>query len=382
MIQFSSKTIGKIYDAAVNQAAWRGALDGLADDVGGVAASLLVSGTTKDPYSVSALSSAYIDMISAGTGQYYLDHLSKLEAPQFDFISRLDIGMIVRDEQMGISKDTLDRRADYIYLKKHAGVHRRLGFRLNDNRSWFDMMTIGFSHGVTHIPDETIAKVTRFLPHLAKAIELGRTFHLLQDRYQAVLSVLDKVNIGLFLALECGEIIIANREARRVARLQDGISMSRANRIELCDSESTSRLHGYIAQIASTAAGNGDTTQCVLQVNRPSLSHPFLIDVVPVSDANQELDIGIRGALVIAVDPENTRRLDTGTFGKLYRLTEAETEVCDLVIRGFQTGEIAEIRRTKFNTAKNQIAAVFQKTGTQRRGDLIRLVIRTLPPIF
>lgn len=98
-------------------------------------------------------------------------------------------------------------------------------------------------------------------------------------------------------------------------------------------------------------------------------------------DSNNELDTGICGALVIVVDPENSDELNATVFGSLYGLTKAETEVCDLLIRGFQTGEISDIRGTVFSTAKNQIAGIYLKTGTRRRGDLIRLVIKTLPPI-
>jgi len=381
MKNIHSETIEKIYDAAVKQSEWQFAIDNLVRQMGASSGALLVRELGSAPYSVNALSSAYLNMIQSGKAQYYLENLSRYEAVQWDFIGRMKIGEIERDENMGVEKEVLDQREDYIFLKENAGMQRRLAFRLNENRGWFDGMTIGFPPHVGRISGAKIAELSLFLPHLAKSVELSRTFRILQERYGAVLAVLDKVKIGLFLSLENGEIIVANSEAQRILALQDGLTLTSGNQLLLRDSDQSAQLKSQISEIAQTAKGEADTAQHVLQLQRPSLAHPFLVEVAPVRDSNNELDTGISGALVIVVDPENSDELNATVFGSLYGLTKAETEVCDLLIRGFQTGEISDIRGTVFSTAKNQIAAIYLKTGNRRRGDLIRLVIKTLPPI-
>lgn len=54
-------------------------------------------------------------------------------------------------------------------------------------------------------------------------------------------------------------------------------------------------------------------------------------------------------------------------------LTNAEREVCRLILRGHGNAEIAETRGTSANTVKNQIAALFQKLGVDSRAELAAL---------
>jgi len=374
--------ITRIYDAAADRLRWQQALDAVAARVGARAGAMLVHELGDTPFSISALSSAYRAIEPMGQIQYYMENLAHFEGPQWEFISRMQLGEIERDEDMGIPRADLDHRADYVFLRETIGTLRRLAFRLNDNRGWFDGVTLAFPVGITFVPQAVIHDLRPLLPHMAKAVEIGRTFNQLRERYHAVLAVLDKVAVGLVLALETGEIVVANREAGRIFSLRDGIGKSRANRLDLRDSDETARLQAHVAAMARTASGEAGTAERVMRLMRPSGHHPFLVEVMPLRDSGAEIGQNLRGALIILVDPENQTDLNVAGFAALHQLTPAETQVCDLLIRGYQAPEIADIRRTSLSTARNQIAAVYLKTSTRRRGDLIRLVIRTLPPIL
>lgn len=54
-------------------------------------------------------------------------------------------------------------------------------------------------------------------------------------------------------------------------------------------------------------------------------------------------------------------------------LTEAEREVCRLMLGGHGNAEIAQTRGTSPNTVKNQVAAIFQKLGVGSRAELAAL---------
>lgn len=68
-------------------------------------------------------------------------------------------------------------------------------------------------------------------------------------------------------------------------------------------------------------------------------------------------------------------------FANLHGLGDAETAVCAHMVAGLTKMAIAERRSTTPETVKSQMAAVQSKTGAPRRTELIRLVVRTLPPI-
>jgi len=375
-------TITRIYDAAADHLRWREALDAVAAHVGARAGALLVRDFSGMPFSINALSSAYKRIETTGEAEYYMKNLAHFEGPQWEFISRMRPGEIGRDEDMGIQRADLDHRADYVFLRRTIGTQRRLAFRLNDNRGWFDGVTLAFPAEITFVPPSAIHDLRPLLPHMAKAVAIGRTFNQLKDRYHAVLAVLDKVAVGLVLALESGEIVVANREAERIFSLHDGIGKSRTNRLSLRDGDETAQLQAHISAMARTASGGAGAAERVMRLMRPSGHYPFLVEVMPLRDSGAEIGRDLHGALIILVDPENQTDLNIAGFAALHELAPAETQVCDLLIRGYQAPEIAEIRATSLSTARNQIAAVYLKTATRRRGDLIRLVIRTLPPIL
>ena len=372
----------RIYDAAADSAAWQQALDAVIDGVGARAGCLQVRNFAGAPYTLTGLCSAYVAPETLEKIRYYAQHLSYLEAPQWEFVSRMPPGAIGRDEEMGIAGDVLDRRADYVFRNQVWGTRRSLGFRLNDNKGWFDGVILGFADTIPHIPQSVIEDLRPYVPHMAKSVELGRTFTGLQQRYNAVLAVLDKVALGLVLVHESGEILIANREAERIIALQDGVGRSLGNRLVLRDADETAQLQAHVTVVARTAAGESDVAERMMRVTRPSGRHPFLIEATPLRDSRAELERNLHGALVVLVDPDAGTDLNIAGFGALHHLTQAETDVCRLMILGHPATDIAEMRGTRLPTARNQMAAVYQKTGTGRRADLIRLVIRTLPPIL
>lgn len=52
-------------------------------------------------------------------------------------------------------------------------------------------------------------------------------------------------------------------------------------------------------------------------------------------------------------------------------LTDAETSVLMLVLAGLSNEQIARARGRSLRTVANQIASIFEKTGTASRGELI-----------
>ena len=59
----------------------------------------------------------------------------------------------------------------------------------------------------------------------------------------------------------------------------------------------------------------------------------------------------------------------------LYRLTEAETHLVELLCQGSTLDEAAGTRGVTMNTARSQLKQVFAKTHTSRQSELVRLVI-------
>lgn len=372
--------LAPIYDAAVDHSQWQKALDAAVPAFAATAATLTAVERGGNPYNIQALGGAYKPLIPTGEIDYFVKHLSHLEAEQWEALTHQQARRLVLDDVMA-DADTLDARDDYRYLREKAGVRRRVAVRLNENPAWYDALTIGYDANLSAIPRAYLTRIETLLPHLAKAVEMGRAFAQLRARYSAVLAVLDRVHVGLAIATARGEVIVANSEADRILGLADGVSLSRDKHIVCRDPDQTEMLRAFICEAAQTAGGEANKPEGLIAVPRRSGAHPFLIEVAPLSDSMGEVDFGLVGALITLIDPGKTPDLDIQKFGGLHGLTRAETSVCGYMVAGLTGPGIAEHRGTSPETVKEQMRAILAKTGVARRSDLIRLVVRTLPPI-
>ena len=373
---------GPIYDAAVDSERWRAALDAVLRSVGAKSAGLLVTELQGvKPYSVNYLSSAYHTPAGMRDVQYYVEHLAPLEADAWNVVRQLPKQKIVTDAEFWPDLDNVRTRADYRFLEEHFGVFRRAGVRLNDNRCWFDSMTLQYDAALTTIPNGSLETAQLLLPHLAKAIELGRSFSLLKMRYKAVLSALDHVEIGMCIALGQGEVIVANREAERIFDLDDGIRLARNHSFLFRDVDLGRSVTEAIGMASETVRGENNFAEVVLAVLRLSGKHPFLIEIVPLRDHAGEVDASLEGALITLIDPGSPTPFSTARLVEAYGLTRAEAEVCRPLVDGWTNERIAEERRVSIDTIKTQITSILQKTGTKRRSELIRLALKSSPPV-
>lgn len=375
------QALGLIYDTALNPGRWRRALDSTAAAIDAKAIALVIRGKRAGARDLTMMSSIYLEFSRTPAGWYYGTWLSRMQKQDWDFLQSKPPHQPISDLEIGLSAEALDARKDYAFLRKRTGVARRLGVRLNADSVWFDAMSIGFDQQEYEVPLAASGRSRALLPHLTKALEIGRVFALLKARYKAALSALDRVQAGIAIALPDGQIIVKNVEAERILSLKDGIVLSNDLRFVTSDPDVTSKVRAHILDVSSTAQGQASRHESLISVARPSGLTPFLLDIGPISDSQAELEKGLDGALITIIDPENIPYLRLDRFTELYGLTLAETDVCRWIADGASIAEIAERRGTSPTTAKNQVSMVLSKAGVRSRIELIRLILRVLPPV-
>ena len=63
-----------------------------------------------------------------------------------------------------------------------------------------------------------------------------------------------------------------------------------------------------------------------------------------------------------------------------YAITPAESRVMMLIVQGMTIAETADVLGISLPTAKTHLARLFDKTGTSRQADLVRLAMSALAP--
>ncbi len=212
-------------------------------------------------------------------------------------------------------------------------------------------------------------------------METTRPFLLLQSRFHAILETLDRFHIGVFILASNGNVVVRNREADRIVSLDDGFVVDSSHRLRPHDLSSRNAFSQAVHRAAATAAAQEAETGVLLSIPRRSGADSFLAGVSPIGAHSGGYSGRLRGALVVAIDPENRAVISTAGMETLYGLTKAEGKVLELLVQGHTTRELAEIRGTSTNTVRAQVKSIHTKTQAKGRPDLVRLALSVNLPV-
>jgi DNA-binding CsgD family transcriptional regulator/PAS domain-containing protein len=81
-------------------------------------------------------------------------------------------------------------------------------------------------------------------------------------------------------------------------------------------------------------------------------------------------------AIIVIVDPDARPRPPETILRSCFGLTSAEAKVAKAVAAGEMLGTVADELEISYATARNQLKAVFQKTGAHRQAELVTLLAR------
>ena len=376
MIQVSQKHldfIPKIYETIIEPENWVGVLQELAFYCGAADSQLVLGDTLNNEIFHRPRSFKHDPEVVA-----QIDEASVAEEAQaYQIVSQYPIRTWVTEEQ-GYKKP-LDQIPVIQLTKKLVGLERCVALRLNSTPIWFDGLTLHFKVGRGNITDDETAISQIFLPHIAKAVEISRPFLLLKQRFNAILSVIDRLQIGVVITNQDAEIIICNREAEEMLAADNGLSQSRNKKLH----SRLSKLQAILAQQIFAAANTDDPAsfEAVIPVPKRAGKMPWLLEMFPLGNLDGEIDRLFKGTAIFITDPEKNEIISTKGMENLFGLTQAESNICKLITSGLRAEEVAEERNATLHTVRSQIKSLFQKTTTTSQVDLVRLALKVNLPV-
>jgi len=370
-----------IYDAAVASDGWGEVVDSLCNIVGAKSSLLMLTETGDvSPWQMSAGSAEFRNQDMSFLNQY-LREFGHYEKAAFDCLKALPKQTPVSTEDTFRNIDMPRGREDSVFLAKHFGIYHRIAFRLNDNGAWFDSVSFQFDEALDSIPQPALERVRPTFSHLAKALDMGRSYRELRLRYQAVLGALDHIQVGFCILRHDGDPVVINTAARTLLEKNDALYIGPRGQLCLHDDTANRLLQKAITRLVSTASGKGTDASITLSAQRRVGGHPLLVEVTPVRDAENELGDNLHGVSLMLLDPDSQSIIRTDLLAHWANLTSAEAEVCRFLVDGLTNVEIAEKRDTHPETVKSQVTRVLAKAGVRNRTELVRLACQTSPPI-
>ncbi len=380
-MNFPDKIVTDIYDAASDPNSWFPALDACAVFVGSRSANLMFHDTEEQSNWRFNAGSELWRSLTQDQVKMFETFFWKYDLEPWEFVHRHQKQSVLVDGDYYRDDEALKRREDYMYYRDIMHVFRRAGAKLNDNLCWSDNIAFQFSADHDAVPSESISRIQMILPHAAKSVETWHTFAQLKRKNNTLLSMLDQLDVGMCVVRSDGTLIDGNTEAHRILDACDGLMLDSDDKLTCTDSTLSAEMRQACKEVSDTAIGSGQTVEWMRSVKRRATDQSLLLEVAPIRDTDGDLGREWGGAFVTIIDPLNPAPFDARRMSVAYGLTPTETEVCKLLVQGRTKSEIAEIRNVSEHTVKVQVKSIYRRTNTHRIGELIRLVLKSSPPI-
>ena len=372
--------VSKIYDAVTSESQWEETMDVITSYAGAKAGIVFSTNMHLGGDWYSLKGSQLWREAPPEKMQHIAVNFLQYEQEAFERISQFEKNAVHHDADQW-SLDVLNQRADIVYYRENFGLSRRLASRLSDHPNWMESLALQYDQKHALVPIASQQAMSGIVQHVSKVVELNRSFALLEQRYHAVLMALDNIHIGICIAQRNGEIIISNNEADRILDAKDALWLSAGKRLTFKEHEQSLELQQAIELAVGASVGQSSQVEKFMHAERASGQRDILIEVAPIADGLQEIQSNFQGALVYLIDPENPAPIKIERLALSCGLSEAESAVCERVAHGWKNSDIAEDRCVSLDTIKTQVAHVLAKTGVKNRSELIRLILKSSPPV-
>lgn len=296
------------------------------------------------------------------------------------YLHNLVPGRAFREFEFVPDREAYDRSEWIRYQVERHGVYWCLSAHVSKDRIWNDYLSINGLKDRGPFSDAEKADMRALLPHFARAAELDRLINRLEDRFGAVLSVLDHFLVGLVILDVAGRIAVANVAAHDAADSSGAVSLA-GGRVALSSPAANADFQALVTRTLSTILQQGQSDGGQMVVAKRSAKGCLLIEAMPIRDDGICDGDRIRGCAVFIIDPAQSQIVSLEGISRIFGLTDAEQQVATALVNGSELRDVAEARGVSLETARSQLKSVFRKTGAPSQNNLIRLAVKANPPI-
>jgi len=362
--------IDAIYEAATEESRWHEALKQLSDFTGSQAATFWVLDGSERPR-LPVFTFVNLDETAVNE---YLEHTAAID-PTVRYLVRHPKEPIVHDGLVITERE----KSRHPYYEWH---NRRLDtrFRMVGQVNPAPMVQAGVAlHRTRSAGRYEPADIDRFAVvyrQLERALAIGWRLGSLGMLQQCTAEILDRNPAGVIFLDERQCVVYANRSAEAFVSEGDGIRLSKRGMTAwLKRDQLTLRLlvGEALTAVTSPEASPGG----VMRVTRPSGKAPYAVVVSPVARQYPLLAAMRPAVCVVITDPARQQTLPNQSLRALFSLTEAEARLAVLLAEGEELRAAAKKLKITYGTARARLIQIFQKTGTRRQSELMRLVLTT-----
>jgi len=367
--------IGDIYDAALDTALWCSALGKTREFVGGYAAALYAKNTLSKTCDV-----AYEDgRIGPYYTRLYLEKYARLD-PSTTGQFLAEIGELINTENLIAYDEFLETRFYKEWMQPQGLVD--LASTVLDKSPTAAAMFVVVRHERDGLVDDEMRRRLRLVvPHLRRGVLVGRVIDLKTAAASRFADTLDGISAGMFLVAANGAIVHANASGN--ALLASGDVLRAVNgRLIASDSEADQALQEVFA-----AAANGDPAVGVRGIAQSLAAHPdgerYVAHVMPLTSGARRQAGKHYAAVAVVIAHKVGFQMPSAleAIAKFYKLTPSELRILFAIVQVGGVPETAEALGVAESTVKTHLRRLFDKTGSNRQADLVKLIAGFSSPL-
>jgi DNA-binding CsgD family transcriptional regulator len=360
--------INLIYEAALDSELWPNVLIRLADALG--AAQVAMSSMDLRADIVATIAPRFDPQFLASWQEYWAFHdpvLARATLRPAGEIYSLD-SLMPREEFAATPV--------FNELWRPAKLSLAMGANLLVEDRFSALICFANALGKDTVTAEQIHIFEAVLPHLTRAVRISRRLWELELTHVAATEHLDTLQQGALLADASGRVVRANAAAKAMLHDRGGIFLDNGR---LAAADGSGILQKLIASCARTTlalGGPGGELKIPRELPRSLLE----VTVTPLRSKARLADVpwigvGTPVAIVTVRDPDIDRRRREINLRRRFGLTIAESKMAAEILIGDGRAAAARRRGISNATAKTHLSSIFDKTGTHRQAELIRLLL-------
>jgi Bacterial regulatory proteins, luxR family len=359
-----SAVIGEIYDAAIDPTLWRQTLGAICAFVGGSSAVLF----WHDSAAVRSQALHFFNEDPVYTRLYFEKYLPL--NPMFPAASFVDEGVVTSDDDI-MPRAEITKTRFYKEWLKPQGIKGALSVNLEKGIARTSMINVRLTVSLT---DRMRRRLGLLVPHLLRAVTIGKLFDQKKSSEEALSETLDHVEAAVYLVGAHAEIVFANKAAEEHL-VAEAFVKKIGNELCATAPDTDRTLRSILA-----SAAKGDRSLGVRGIAVPlknsSSQERWFAHVLPLTSSRRQ-QIGNSYSAIAAVFirknvPNELSPLEG--IAKLYKLRSSEVRVLDAVLKVSGVKAIAELLGLSQATVKTHLRQLFRKTKTGRQTDLVKLV--------
>jgi DNA-binding CsgD family transcriptional regulator len=368
-----SRLIGEIYDASLDPSLWQRVLQAIASFIPVSAVNLFAQDAMKKNANVF-----YVHGLDPAFIQSYFDKYIKLN-PLFPATLFFDVGRIVTEDDVLPRAQWLSTRFFKEWVEPQGYIDS-LATVLEKSAMSVAMLSVLRHRRDGMVDDRARRNMALVVPHVRRALLIGKVIDLHKIDAAAFADALDGLAAGMFLVDGAGRIVHANVSGHALLAKGDVVRTS-GLQLSAVEPRAQQALQDALAAAESgdgTIGGKGIGIALAGPERVPHVAH-----VLPLT-AGARREAGARHSAVAAVFVHQATLEGSTPFETIaqhFRLTPAELRVLLAIVEIGGVPEVAPVLGLAETTVKTHLQHVFEKTGTQRQADLVKLVAGFLSPL-